>query len=336
MDAYAAPRWLPGGHAQTVWPLLLKGELPAYRRERWNTPDHDFIDLDWADGNLDGDLAAPLLVLFHGLEGSSRSHYARALMRAVGRRGWRGVVVHFRGCSGEANVLPRAYHSGDSAEVDWVLKRLRGEHDGPLFAAGVSLGANCLLKWLGEQGDAARNVVAAAAAVSAPLDLAAANESLSCGVNRLYARHFLRTLIPAALAKLARFPGLFLAGDVLAARTLAEFDEAVTAPLHGFRGAADYYAQSSAGQFLGGVRVPTLVINSRNDPFLPAASLPEKSQLPDAILLETPEAGGHVGFIGGGFPGNLDWLPQRLLEFFQQEAGKTYRIQPVFQHNSLS
>ena len=315
--AYAAPRWLPGGHAQTLWPLLRKGKLPGYRRCRWESPDQDFIDLDW----IDGATTAPLVVLFHGLEGSSRSHYARALMRAVASRGWQGVVVHFRGCSGEANRLPRAYHSGDSAEVDWLLRRLHQETAGPLFAAGVSLGANCLLKWLGEQGDAALSLVAAAAAVSAPLDLAAANVALSHGVSRLYARHFLETLIPTALAKLERFPGLFRAEDVLAARTLYAFDDAVTAPLHGFASAADYYAKSSAGQFLGGVRVPTLIINSRNDPFLPEEVLPRSDQISSAITLETPRQGGHVGFVAGRFPGHLDWLPNRLLEFYAHASG---------------
>jgi len=311
---YTAPRWLPGGHAQTVWPLLRKGRLPSYRRARWHTPDDDFIDLDWVDGGR----TAPLLVLFHGLEGNSGSHYARALMHAVGRRGWCGAVVHFRGCSGEPNLLPRAYHSGDSAEIDWVLRRLRLAHAGPLFAAGVSLGANCLLKWLGEQGAGAQPVLTAAAAVSAPVDLAAASASLSRGANRLYSRHFLKTLIPTALARLERFPGLYSGETVRAAATLHDFDEAVTAPLHGFRGAADYYAQSSAKQFLGGVKVPTLLLNSRNDPFLPERALPARAQLAAAITQETPRQGGHAGFVVGAFPGRLDWLPGRLLEFFER------------------
>jgi predicted alpha/beta-fold hydrolase len=200
---YRAPGWLPGGHAQTIWPLLIKGPLPRYRRERWDTPDGDFIDLDW----IDAAGASPCVVLFHGLEGSSRSHYARRLMHAVQRRGWHGVVVHFRGCSGEPNRLPRAYHSGDSAEIDWILRRLQARGDPALFAAGVSLGGNALLKWLAEQGHAASRVIDAAAAVSAPLDLAAANVALSSGFNLVYARHFLRTLIPAARAKDRRFPG---------------------------------------------------------------------------------------------------------------------------------
>ena len=317
-DPYLAPLWLPGGQAQTLWPLLRKGELPDYRRQRWELPDGDFLDLD----HIDGPAAAPMLVLFHGLEGSSSSHYARALMRAVAVRGWRGVVAHFRGCSGEANRLPRAYHSGDSAEVDYVLRRLLKEMGGPLYAVGVSLGGNCLLKWLGEQGEVAARSIHAAATVCAPHDLAAANAALSRGANRLYARHFLKTLVPGAIAKLQRYPGLYSAEAVLAARTLGDFDEACTAPLHAFANAADYYARSSACQFLGGVRVPTLVLNSRNDPFLPAAALPAPNRLSAAIRFETPDEGGHVGFVCGSFPGDLDWMPRRLLAYFdQQQAG---------------
>lgn len=309
---YRPPRWLPGAHAQTVWPLLIKGPLPAYRRQRWETPDQDFIDLDWVDGSA----TAPCVVLFHGLEGSSRSHYARSLMRAVGERGWRGVVVHFRGCSGEPNRLPRAYHSGDSAEIDWVLRRLRTQSGGPLFAAGVSLGGNALLKWLGEQGGAARAVVHAAAAVCAPVDLAAANQSLMRGFHRLYARHFLHSLIPAALAKLQRFPGLADPRRIAAARSLRDFDDAMTAPLHGFRDADDYYARSSAGQFLAGIEVPTLALHAANDPFLPPSALPTAAALSAAVHLELASRGGHVGFVSAGLPGRLDWLPRRLMWHF--------------------
>lgn len=312
-DSYQVPGWLPGGHAQTLWPLLLKGRLPAYRRERWATPDADFIDIDWIDGSP----ASPLVVLFHGLEGSSRSHYARHLMRHVAGRGWRGAVVHFRGCSGEPNRLARAYHSGDSAEIDWVLRRMKAASaDQPLFAAGVSLGGNALLKWLGEQGASAGKVIDAAAAVSAPLDLAAANEALSRGFSLVYARHFLATLIPKSLAKLQRFPGLYDPETVNNARTLYDFDDAVTAPLHGFRDAADYYARSSARQFLGGIHVPTLIVNARNDPFLPASALPGNAEFGPGVRFEAPEGGGHVGFVEGGFPGCLDWMPERLMSYF--------------------
>ena len=310
---YRASSWLRGAHAQTLWPLLRKAALPDYRRERWDTPDGDFIDLDW----IAGPATAPLLALFHGLEGGSRSHYSRALMHAVRQRSWRGVVVHFRSCSGEPNRLPRAYHSGDSAEIDWILRRLSS--GGPLFALGISLGGNALLKWLGEQGAAARTPIKAAAAISAPLDLAASAAALTQGFNRLYARHFLNSLIPKALAKLQRFPGLYRADAVRAARSLHAFDAVVTAPLHGFRDVADYYARSGAGQFLGGIAVATLLVNARNDPFLPAAALPEPGQLPACVTLETPDDGGHVGFVSGAFPGRLEWLPARILDFFEQE-----------------
>jgi predicted alpha/beta-fold hydrolase len=188
---YRAPWWLPGAHLQTVYPsLFLRGRPPAYRRDRWRTPDGDFIELDW----IDGPAGAPLVAMFHGLEGSSASHYASALMHAVAARRWRGVVVHFRGCGGEPNALPRAYHSGDADEIGWILARLRGvEREAPLFATGVSLGGNAMLKWLGREGEAAGPIVDAAAAVSAPVDLPEAGDRLCRGVNRLYGRYFLRT-----------------------------------------------------------------------------------------------------------------------------------------------
>lgn len=307
---------MPGGHAQTVWPLLRKGPLPAYRRERWETPDGDFIDLDWLDVPGRG----PLLVLFHGLEGNSHSHYACALMHAAQRQGWHGVVAHFRGCSGEPNRLPRAYHSGDSAEIDWILRRLRTMRPAqPLFAAGVSLGGNALLKWLGEQGAAAAAVLDGAAGISVPLDLAAANEALSRGFSLIYAQRFLRTLIPAALAKLAQHPALFDPTVLRQARTLRDFDDAVTAPLHGFTDAADYYARSSAARYLDGIAVPTLVLNARNDPFLPAAALPRRAS--SAVTLEQTDQGGHAGFVCGPFPGTLAWMPARVMAHFRALGG---------------
>lgn len=337
---------MPGAHLQTVWPLLLRGgiPLPAYRRERLETPDGDFIDLDWvgderkpaqvppaprASGTSQWPLRAatdrrdqtPLVILFHGLEGSSASHYARALMHAVVARGWHGVVVHFRGCSGEANRLPRAYHSGDSAEIAWVLDRL-GERHARLHAVGISLGGNALLKYLGEQGACARPQ--SAAAVSVPYDLAAANAMLSRGMGLLYSRHFLRTLIPRTLAKAQRFPGhtgLDRLAALQSARTLRDFDEVVTAPLHGFGGADDYYAKSSCGQYLRGIRVPTLLLHAHNDPFLPASAIPRRTDLPADVHLECYPHGGHVGFVSGALPGHLDWLPLRLLAHLDQYAG---------------
>ena len=205
MTAYRSPFWLPGGHTQTIYPLLIKPSPPPYRRERWETPDGDFIDLDWNDPSpaTSASHSSPVLVLFHGLEGSSGSHYAISLMRAAVAIGWTGVVVNFRGCSGEINRLPRAYHSGDSAEIDWILQRLRQRFPQRLrYAVGVSLGGNALLKWLGERETAAGTCLQAAAAISAPLDLSASGTHLGRGFNRLYSRHFLHTLKRKAAAKL--------------------------------------------------------------------------------------------------------------------------------------
>lgn len=327
---YHAPRWLPGGHLQTVYPVLCAPRPPVhYRRQRWDTADGDFIDLDWAES---GDHAAqpderhaspnvapgtPLIALFHGLEGSSRSHYAAALMSATLAQDWTGVVIHFRGCSGEANRLPRAYHSGDSTEIDWILRRLKAEHPRcDVLTVGVSLGGNALLKWLGEQGDAATPIVSGACAISAPVDLMAAGEALGQGLNRLYARHFLTTLKRKSLDKLRRFPGLFDRGRLIAASTLREFDDAVTAPLHGFADTDDYWTRASSKPWLRSIAVPTLLVNARNDPFLPDRALPQAAELSPQVTPEFPDEGGHAGFVRGHFPGSLDWLPKHVFEFF--------------------
>lgn len=308
---YRAPAWLPGGHLQTIYPLAIAGRGPALSRERWTTPDEDFIDLDW----LPGPAGAPLVVLFHGLEGSSKSHYATSLMRALKARGWRGVVVHFRGCSGEPNRLPRAYHSGDAPEIDWILRRLRAGHDAPVFVVGVSLGGNALLKWAGSFDTA--GVVDAVCAVSAPLDVEAAGRAMSRRGNAIYRRNFLSSMKPVALEKHRRFPGLFDIERVMAARDLFEFDDAFTAPLHGFDGVLDFWRKVSSKPGLVNIRVPALVLNARNDPFLPAGALPRADEVSAAVVLEQPAQGGHVGFAGGRFPGHIDWLPQRVLRFFE-------------------
>lgn len=311
---YRAPWWLPGRHLQTIYPALaLRGRPPAYRRERWDTPDGDFLELDWVDAQP----GRPLVVLFHGLEGNSRSPYAAALMRAIAARGWAGVVPHFRGCGGTPNRLPRAYHSGDAAEIDWILARLHGLGR-PMAAAGVSLGGNALLKWLGTYGDHCAGVVHAAAAVSAPLDLTAAGAALRSGFNRLYTREFLRTLIPKTLRKTRDFPGRFDEDRIARARDFDTFDDAYTAPAHGFDGVADYWRRASSKPDLPAIRVPTLILNARNDPFLPARHLPHDREVSAHVTLDQPPEGGHVGFVSGPFPGTLRWLPDRLLEFFAE------------------
>jgi predicted alpha/beta-fold hydrolase len=304
LSPYRAPWWLPGGHLQTLYGALGPAPRIAWRRERWDTPDGDFIDLDWAEGGATG----PLVALFHGLEGGSSSPYARKLAAQVQARGWRCVVPHFRGCSGAANRLARAYHSGDSAELDWILRRLR-----PDYAAGVSLGGNVLLKWLGEQGQAAARIVRRAAAASAPLDLAASGHALGRGLNRrLYAAHFLVTLRSKALAMIARHRLAIDAARVARVSTLYEFDDLVTAPLHGFRDADDYWARASSAPWLRAIRVPTLVLNAGNDPFLPRAALEAATrEAAKDVVLEFPQAGGHAGF-----PGRGHWLARRFIEHF--------------------
>ncbi len=314
MRDYKAPRWLPGGHAQTIWPALFspRPARPAYRRERWDTPDGDFIDIDF----LPGQAGAPLLVMFHGLEGSSGSHYALGFAQAAMRRGWGFAVPHFRGCSGELNRGPRAYHSGDFEEVGWILARLRAGQSRPLFAAGVSLGGNALLRWAEESGESAAHIAQAVAAISAPIDLAAAGRAIERGFNRIsYMRMFLTSMKPKALIKAAQFPGLADAGRIRASRTLYEFDDVYTAPVHGFKGTDDYWARASAKPHLASIRVPALVLNATNDPFVPCVALPRPQDVGRFVTLAQPAHGGHCGFPDGRFPGHLVTMPEQVADF---------------------
>jgi len=313
---YNAPGWLPGGHPQTIYPYFVPRPRVTYRRQRIDTPDGDFIDFDWLE-NVETQADAPLVVLFHGLEGNSGSHYSRALMAYLASLGWRGVVPHFRGCSGEPNRRARAYHTGDYSEVGWMLQTILGlAPDARLFAVGVSLGGSALLNWLGREERRAADIVAAAAAVSTPLDLTAAGIAIEQGLNRIYSRHFRATLVPKALDMARRFPGTLDAAAIARVDSMHGFDDVVTAPLHGFAGADDYWKRASSKPWLKAVTVPTLVLNARNDPFIPAASLPTRAEASASITLEQPEGGGHGGFLGAGFPGRLDWLPRRLAAFF--------------------
>jgi predicted alpha/beta-fold hydrolase len=322
---YVAPRWLPGGNLQTIWPALYArragAPLPAYRRERWNTPDGDFVDVDFLDAALPG--PKPLLVLFHGLEGSSKSHYAEVFGAFAHARGWDYAVPHFRGCSGELNLAPRAYHSGDFEEIGWILARLRAQRDPaqPLLAAGVSLGGNALMRWAEEAGAEASKLASAAAAISAPLDLAAGGAAIGRGFNRLvYTRMFLSTMKPKALAKLAQHPGLFDREKLLAARDLYAFDDVFTAPLHGFRGTDDYWSRGSAKPHLHRIRIPALVVNAVNDPFVPAASLPRQDEVGRHVTLWQPAHGGHVGFPLGAPPGHVRAMPERVVAWLDDHA----------------
>jgi predicted alpha/beta-fold hydrolase len=328
--AYAAPGWLPGGHLQTIWPALfsrrVQGAPVAFTRERRTTPDGDFVDIDWLTGSdALAAAGAPLLVLFHGLEGSSRSHYAQAFAGFARQQGLAYAVPHFRGCSGEINLAPRAYHSGDHEEVSWMLAGIAARHraqgGGDVVAVGVSLGGNALLRWAEEAGDSAAQTVRAVAAVCSPLDLAAGGAHIGQGLNRqIYTRMFLRTMKPKALAKLAQHPGLFDRARLLAARDLYEFDDVFTGPLHGFAGVDDYWRRASAKPYLASIRIPALALNALNDPFVPAASLPRPGEVGPHVTLWQPAHGGHVGFAGGGWPGHVADMPQSVGRWLLQHV----------------
>jgi hypothetical protein len=315
---YSAPWWLPGGNLQTIWAALRAeryvGGAPSFRRERWVTPDNDFVDVDFAEHPSQPD--APLLVIFHGLEGSSGSHYAEALTDAARARGWACAVPHFRGCSGVLNHGPRAYHSGDFEEIDWILRRFKAQHNGPVLAVGISLGGNALMRWACELGAEASSVVKGVASVCSPLDLAASGWAIGRGFNRLvYTRMFLRSMVPKALQKLDQHPGLFDRNALLAVRDLYAFDNIVTAPLHGFKDTDDYWKRASAKPHMGGIRVPALALNAINDPFVPAWSLPTASDVSASVTLWQPAQGGHVGFPSGSFPANVRVMPEAVTSY---------------------
>lgn len=306
--------WIPGAHLQTLWGKLVRrpSTVPT-RIERWPTPDGDELEIQRLDapGN---DPAAPRLLMLHGLEGTIRSHYLQAMLAEARRRGWAADVLIFRGCNGVTPRARRMYHSGETTDLDRVVRRLVQENPGqPLVLAGFSLGANVLLKWLGEHGDDLPDEVRAAAAVSTPFDLERGSRQIERGFARVYTRHFLKTLRLKALARLAQDPGAIDLERLALARTLYEFDDAVTAPLHGFVDARDYYTRSSSLAYLSRVRRPTLLLSARDDPFLPPEVLDSVVMVARnsvCLVADFPAHGGHVGFVGGRVP----WRPDYYLE----------------------
>ena len=283
---------------QTLWGKLAR-KLPAAptRLERWDTPDGDFLEIH----RLDGRPGAPRLVLLHGLEGTIRSHYAQGLLHQAAREGWFADLVVFRACGPELNRGPRLYHSGETTDLAFVLDELvRAEPDTTLYAAGVSLGGNVLLKYLGETGGAVPRQLKRAVAVSVPFDLDLSSRHIQRGFARLYQWHFMRTLRRKALAKLTQFPGLADPAKVAGTKTMYEFDDVMTAPVHGFRDAADYYTRSSSIRWLSGIRIPTLLLSAYDDPFLPRGTLDRVAAIAadnPAISREFLPRGGHAGFI---------------------------------------
>jgi predicted alpha/beta-fold hydrolase len=323
---YRAPAWLPGGHAQTIWSALYaqrqRGVALPMQRERWTAPDGDFVDVDRQHASQPD---RPLLVLFHGLEGSSQSHYAQAFADWAAEHDLNFALPHFRGCSGELNHAPRAYHSGDHEEIDWLLQRLRQEHQHHkgqhLLAAGVSLGGNALMRWAAEHGLRAKLKADAVASICSPLDLTQSGRAIGQGFNRqVYTRMFLRSMKPKALAKLAQHPGLFDRERLLAARDLYEFDNVFTAPLHGFKNTEDYWSRASAKPLMKNIGIPALALNALNDPFVPAASLPKPQDVSSSVTLWQPSHGGHVGFAQGGWPGHVRGLPDAVGAWLMEVA----------------
>lgn len=310
---FEAPPWCRGPHTQTLWPFLFRSRpRPRYRRERLELPDGDFLDLDWY-GPADAD---SLVIILHGLEGSSSSHYVRALSHALDRVGLASVVMHQRGCGGEPNRLPRFYHGGETADFHFVLERLReARPDRGLYAVGYSLGGNILLKWLGEAGEDA--FLEAAVAVSVPFRLDIGARRLERGVSRIYQAYLVGSMKRSVTRKRRFMDHPVNPATLSRCRTFEEIDTCLTAPLHGFRDATDYYSRSSCRQSLHGIRTPTLIIHARDDPFMTPAAVPEEDELSSTTRLELTRAGGHCGFVAGNPLRPRYWLDERIPSFIE-------------------
>ena len=326
---YTPAWWVPGPHLRTMWGRLTRRRLATpVRVERWTTPDDDVLELRRLDSPAEVSASMPHLVFLHGLEGGVHSHYVANLFAEAARRHWSADLILFRGCAGELNRTRRFYHSGETSDFDFALRRIVDERpQAPIGLAGVSLGGNVLLKWLGERSESEiPAAVRGAVAVSVPFDLARGCQRISHGFSQVYERFFLRSLIAKARQKLDRHPDLFDARALDGVRTLWDFDDVVTAPVHGFRDALDYYTQSSSIHYLPGIRVPTLLLSAADDPFLPAEVLHEVRLIAErnaALEVEFVERGGHVGFVSGRVP----WRPVyyaewRVADFLARQLAK--------------
>lgn len=308
---FQAAWWLPGVHAQTLWPSLIRRRtLPDVSWERVELEDGDFIDLAWS-----GPAEGRIVLLLHGLEGGlRRSHYTGGIMRQLNYRGFRACLMHFRGCSGEPNRLPISYHSGKTDDPQRILEHIRiSQGRSPFAAVGVSLGGNVLLKWLGEQGRSMD--LKKAVAISVPFDLDDAARRMQQGLSRLYQRHLITSLQRSYRKKFSRVSSP-LQVDVTELKTFYRFDDRVTAVLHGFAGVADYYRRCSCRPFIPAIRVPTLILHDRQDPFMFPETVPTEQELPANVWLEMPVGGGHAGFISGWIPGWANyWAERRIAQW---------------------
>ena len=321
-SAFRPARWLRNRHAQTIYPSFpwALRERPQLRREVLKLPDGDETAVDWVVETENTPKTAPLLIILHGLEGSAESSYARMLMHEAAIRQWRCCVLHFRDCGDYRNVLPRRYHAGETNDLRYFVAKLEREGQfGPMVAAGYSLGGNVLLKYLGESG--AGCPLKGAAAVCVPLNLHACAEALDIGISRGYQHYLLKRMKRSVARKFDIHTAAFDWEKAMRAKTFAEFDDAVTAPLHGFAGKDDYYDRCSSLQFLQHIERPTLIVNALDDPFMTPDVIPEPETLSEHVILEVSEAGGHVGFIEGGTPWRPRfYLPGRLIGFLEPLA----------------
>jgi len=311
---YRPPFWLRGGHAQTLFPRIFRRVIaPGVVRERLATPDDDFLDLDWT-----GRSASRLAIVSHGLEGCSRSVYMLGMMQALNVAGWDCLAWNFRGCSGEMNRRLRLYHSGVSDDLDIVVNHALRAHPAATVALiGFSLGGNVTLKYLGEAPERVPDRVRAAVAVSVPCHLNSGARRLAEPANRIYMRYFLKGLARKARLKAAQFPGRVNLAGLDAMTTFAEFDGQITAPLHGFASAEDYWTRASSRQFVPAIRTPTLLLNARNDPFLTPECFPSAEAAASRVFhLEVPAEGGHVGFPEDWLAGR-SWCERRAVEFLK-------------------
>ncbi|VAW82476.1 Hydrolase, alpha/beta fold family functionally coupled to Phosphoribulokinase [hydrothermal vent metagenome] len=304
--------WLPGGHLQTLFPTLFRVRRPpSLKRERLELEDGDFLDLDWTR-----EQPGPLVLLLHGLEGSLHSHYVSGLLGALDCSGRSCVQMYFRGCSGEPNRLPRSYHSGETGDLQTVLDHISQRYPGrDIYAAGVSLGGNVLLKWLGENPQ--QGQVQRALAISVPFDLANAATRLERGISRIYQAYLLRKL-RRSLRNKARHVDMPMDVDHLSRlSSFRRFDDEITAPLHGFNGVDDYYKKSSSRGFVPHILTPTLIIHALDDPFMNPDAIPRDDELGPGVTLELYRTGGHVGFVSGWLPLRPRyWLDQRVSTYF--------------------
>ena len=312
MHAYKAPFWLPDGHSQSIYPSLFrKVPLTHSHSERLELPDGDFLDVDWHLRN--GELhERPLLIVSHGLEGDSRRHYITGLIRSFPE--FHALAWNYRSCSGDPNRNLRFYHSGATDDLDFVIQEALSRGVKDIYLAGFSLGGNLSLKWLGENGKKASQFVRKAVAFSVPLHLSSSSQQLTRWENRLYTHRFLQTLLEKVTEKSARYPQDITLSMLASIRSLYEFDNVITGPLHGFKDAEDYYERNSSLYFLSGIRVPTLIVNAKNDPFLSQECLPEQIDS-DFVQIELPDSGGHCGFYPRNYRGQT-WAEQRAAAWF--------------------